>query len=158
MSNGNAVFLVGNTTRVPELRFTPAGQATATFGLAVNRRWQDKQSQEWREEVAFYDVVCWRELADNVAESLEKGARVIVEGRLSQRSWETDGGDKRSKIEIVADEVGPSLRWATAQVSKAERGKPGEHKPVATESSGDNSDWGKPDTYGSSGEANGDPF
>lgn len=124
MSNGNTVTLVGNITRDPELRFTPSGQATASFGLAVNKRWQDRQSGEWQEATSFFDVVCWRDLADNVSESLTKGARVIVSGRLEQRSWEGQDGEKRSKVEIIADEVGPSLRWATAQVTKTDRRSP----------------------------------
>lgn len=117
----NSVTLVGNITREPELRYTPTGQATATFGLAVNRRWQNKQTQAWEEATSFIDVVTWRELAENAAASLPKGSRVIVTGRMEQRSWETQDGDKRSKIEIVADEVGPSLRWATAQVERVQR-------------------------------------
>ena len=117
----NAVTLVGNITRDPELRFTNTGQATASFGLAVNRRWQNRQTQEWEEATSFFDVVCWREMAENAAESLTRGSRVIVTGRLEQRSWETPDGDKRSKVEVVADEVGPSIRWATAQVTKNER-------------------------------------
>ena len=107
MANGNAVTLVGNITRDPELRFTNTGQATASFGLAVNRRWQNRQTQEWEEATSFFDVVCWREMAENAAESLTRGSRVIVTGRLDQRSWETPDGDKRSKVEVVADEVGP---------------------------------------------------
>ena len=130
MSNGNTVTVVGNITRDPELRFTNTGQATATFGLAVNRRWQNRQNQEWEEATSFFDVVCWREMAENASESLEKGSRVIVTGRLEQRSWETPEGDKRSKIEIVADEIGPSLRWATAQVVRNER-KAGGDKEMA---------------------------
>jgi len=121
MPNGNTVTLVGNVTRDPELRFTNTGQATSSFGLAVNRRWQNRQTQEWEEATSFFDVVCWREMAENAAESLTRGARVIVTGRLEQRSWETPEGDKRSKIEVVADEIGPSIRWATAQVTKNER-------------------------------------
>jgi single-strand DNA-binding protein len=124
MANGNSVVLVGNVTRDPELRFTPSGQATASFGLAVNRRWQNRQTQEWEEATSFFDVVCWREMAENVSESLTRGARVIVSGRLEQRSWETPEGDKRSKVEVIADELGPSLRWATAQVAKNERKVP----------------------------------
>ncbi len=120
MSNGNSVVIVGNVTREVELRFTPTGQPTATFGLAVNRRWQNRQTQEWEEATSFFDIVCWRELAENAAESLTKGARVIVSGRLEQRSWESNG-EKRSKVEVVADELGPSLRWATAEVKKNER-------------------------------------
>ena len=121
MANGNVVELIGNITRDPELRFTPSGAAVANFGLAVNRRWRNQQTNEWEEQVSFFDVVCWRELAENVMESLTKGSRVMVSGRLDQRSWETQDGEKRSKVEVVADEVGPSLRWATAQVTKTER-------------------------------------
>ena len=131
MANGNSVTLVGNVTRDPELRFTPNGQATASFGLAVNRRWQNRQTQEWEEATSFFDVVCWREMAENVSETLTRGARVIVTGRLEQRSWETAEGDKRSKIEVVADELGPSLRWATAQVVKNERRGPSDSGPGA---------------------------
>jgi single-strand DNA-binding protein len=126
MANGNTVTLVGNITRDPELRFTNTGQATASFGLAVNRRWQNRQTQEWEEATSFIDVVCWREMAENAAESLTRGARVLVTGRLEQRSWETPDGDKRSKVEVVADEIGPSIRWATAQVTKNERRGPSE--------------------------------
>ncbi|HET9444349.1 MAG TPA: single-stranded DNA-binding protein [Acidimicrobiales bacterium] len=126
MSNGNSVTLVGNITRDPELRFTPSGQATASFGLAVNRRWQDRQTNEWQEATSFFDVVCWREMAENASESLTRGSRVIVTGRLEQRSWENQEGEKRSKIEVVADEIGPSLRWATATITKNERRSPGE--------------------------------
>lgn len=118
---GNTVELVGNITRDPELRFTPSGAAIATFGLAVNRRWRNQQSNEWEEQTSFFDVVCWRNLAENVTESLFKGSRVMVVGRLEQRSWENQEGEKRSKVEVVADEIGPSLRWATAQVEKNER-------------------------------------
>ncbi len=121
MSNGNTITIVGNVTRDPELRFTPSGQATATFGIAVNRRWQNRQNQQWEEATSFFDVVCWREMAENASESLTKGARVIVTGRLEQRNWETQDGEKRSKIEIIADEIGPSLRWATAQIVRNER-------------------------------------
>lgn len=121
MANGNNVDLVGNVTRNVELRFTPSGQAVATFGLAVNRRWQNRQTQAWEEATSFFDIVCWGQLGENVAESVTRGDRLIVTGRLDQRSWETQEGDKRSKIEVVADEVGPSLRWATASVIRNER-------------------------------------
>ncbi|TML41132.1 MAG: single-stranded DNA-binding protein [Actinobacteria bacterium] len=126
MSNGNTVTVVGNITRDPELRFTPSGQATASFGLAVNRRWMNRQTQEWDEATSFFDVVCWQQMAENASESLAKGSRVIVTGRLDQRSWENPEGEKRSKIEIVADEIGPSLRWATASITKNERRGPGD--------------------------------
>jgi single-strand DNA-binding protein len=135
MSNGNSVTLVGNVTRDPELRFTQSGQATLTFGLAVNRRWQNRQTQEWEEATSYFDVVCWREMAENASESLVKGARVIVTGRLDQRCWETPEGERRSKVEIVADEVGPSLRWATAQVTKNER-RGGDDRPAPAAVSG----------------------
>jgi single-strand DNA-binding protein len=121
MANGNNVTLIGNVTRDPELRFTPSGQGVASFGLAVNRRWQNRQNNEWEEATSFFDVVCWGTLGENVSESVSKGTRIIVTGRLDQRSWESQEGEKRSKIEVVADEVGPSLRWASAEVSKNER-------------------------------------
>ena len=142
MSNGNSITLVGNITRDPELRFTPSGAPTASFGLAVNRRWQNRQTNDWEEATSFFDIVCWREMAENAAESLSKGSRVIVTGRLEQRSWETQEGEKRSKIEVVADEIGPSLRWATAEVKKNDRRGPsdggaggggGSSRPVANE-------------------------
>jgi single-strand DNA-binding protein len=121
MASDNSVTLVGNVTRDPELRFTNTGQANVTFGLAVNRRWQNRQTQEWEEATSFFDIVCWREMAENVSETITRGARVMVAGRLEQRSWETQDGDRRSKVEVVADEIGPSLRWATAQITKNER-------------------------------------
>jgi single-strand DNA-binding protein len=123
---GNNITIVGNITRDPELRFTPSGQANARLGVAVNRRWQDKGSGEWQEATSFFDVICWRELAENVSESLKRGARVIVTGRLEQRTYEREGGEKRSVVEIIADEVAPSLRWATAKVEKTERRGAGE--------------------------------
>jgi single-strand DNA-binding protein len=119
--SGNSVTLVGNVTRDPELRYTASGQAMAKFGLAVNRRWQNRQTQAWEEATSFFDIVAWREMAENIGESVQKGARVLVTGRLEQRSWESQEGDKRSTVEVVADEVGPSLRWATASVVKNER-------------------------------------
>ena len=122
----NTVTLVGNVTRDPELRFTPSGQAVATFGLAVNRRWQNRQNNEWEEQTSFFDVKCWAQMAENVGESLHRGARVVVSGRLEQRSWETEQGDKRSKVEVVADEIAPSLRWATVEITKNERSQPGQ--------------------------------
>jgi len=89
--------------------------------VAVNRRWQNRDTKEWEESTSFFDVVCWRELAENTALSLTKGSRVVVTGRLEQRSWETEEGDHRSKVEITADEIGPSLRFATADVQRTER-------------------------------------
>ena len=115
----NSVTLIGNITRDPELRFTPSGQAVATFGIAVNRRFQ--RNNQWEEQTSFFNVTAWATLGENVSNSLSKGARVIVNGRLEQRSWETQEGEKRSVVEVVADEIGPSLRWATAEITKNER-------------------------------------
>lgn len=116
----NSVTLVGNLVEDPELRFTPSGVAMAKLRFAVNRRWRDRDG-EWQEETSFFGGTCWREMAENVAESLQKGSRVIVTGRLEQRSWETQEGDKRSIIEVRIEEVGPSLRWATASVTRTPR-------------------------------------
>ena len=113
--------ITGNLTREPEIRYTKEGQATTQLGVAVTRRWQDRTTAEWQEATSFFDVVCWRDLAENVALSLTKGMRVVVSGRLEQRSWETEDGEHRSKVEIVADEIGPSLRYATADVHRTER-------------------------------------
>ena len=118
MALGNTVTIVGNATRDPELRFTPSGTPVCTFGVAWNRRFE--RGGEQVEEVSFFEVTCWSSLAENVAESITKGARVIVSGRLDQRSWETPDGERRYKVEIVADDVAPSLRWASAQVNRNE--------------------------------------
>ena len=120
----NSVTLVGNITRDPELRFTPTGQAVATFGMAVNRRYQ--KNGQWEEQTSFFNVTAWGTLGENASNSLHKGARILVNGRLEQRSWETQEGEKRSVVEVVADEIGPSLRWATAAVARNDRKGPGE--------------------------------
>lgn len=125
-SNTNSITVVGNLTREPEMRYTASGHSTVTFGVAVNRSWRNQQTNEWEERTSFFNVVCWRQLAENVAASLKKGMRVIVTGRLEQRSWETEQGEKRSVVEIVADEVGPSLVFATAEVHRVERSGPSE--------------------------------
>jgi single-strand DNA-binding protein len=117
----NTTTITGNLTREPEIRYTKEGQATTLLGVAVNRRWQDRATQEWQESVSFFDVLCWRDLAENVALSLSKGMRVVVTGRMEQRSWEAEDGGHRSKVEIVADEIGPSLRFATCDVQRTER-------------------------------------
>jgi len=115
----NTVTLVGNLTRDPELRYTQGGRATASFGLAVSRRYQ--VNNEWQEQTSFFNVVAWAQLAENAAASLGKGSRIIVTGRLEQRSYETQQGEKRNVFEVIADELGPSLRWATAQIEKTSR-------------------------------------
>jgi single-strand DNA-binding protein len=116
----NNVTLIGNLVDDPELRFTPSGVAMAKIRLAVNRRWRGNDG-EWQEDTSFFTGTVWREQAESAAESLQKGARVIVTGRLEQRSWETPEGDKRSVVEVQIDEIGPSLRWATATVNKTQR-------------------------------------
>ncbi|MGD0392228.1 MAG: single-stranded DNA-binding protein [Acidimicrobiales bacterium] len=121
MSPATTTTIIGNLTRDPEIRYTRDGQATTSLAVAVNRRWQNRESNEWEESTSFFDVVTWRDLAENVALSLTKGMRVVVTGRLEQRSWETEEGDRRFKVEIVADEVGASLRFATVDVHKVER-------------------------------------
>ena len=117
----NSITIVGNLTRDPEIRYTASGQANARLGIAVSRRWQNRQTQEWEERTSFFNVVCWGDMAENVSDSVAKGTRVVVNGRLEQRSWETEQGEKRSVVEVIADEVGPSLRWATAEVKRSER-------------------------------------
>jgi single-strand DNA-binding protein len=127
MANNNTITIVGNVTREPELRFTANGRSQLTLGLAVNHRYPDRNRPgEWIEDTSFFNVVCWTDLAENVSASVQKGSRIIVMGRLSQRSWETDNNEKRSVVEVIAEEVGPSLRWATAQISRTERKGPGE--------------------------------
>lgn len=118
----STVTLAGNAAREPELRFTTGGRAVANFGLAVNRRYQ--QNGEWQESVSFFNVTCWGSLAENVAASVTKGTRLIVSGRLEQREFETKDGEKRSTVEVVADEVGPSLRWARCEVERIARDTP----------------------------------
>lgn len=119
----SVVTIVGNLTRDPELRFTAGGKGIASFGVAVNRRWQ--QNGEWQEKVSFFNVTAWDTLGENAAASLTKGTRIIVTGRLEQREYETKEGEKRNVVEIVADEIGPSLRWARAEVERIARDSSG---------------------------------
>ncbi len=119
MASENSVTLVGNATRDPELRYTTGGRGVASFGLAVNRRYQ--QNGEWQEQTSFFNITAWGELGENAAASLTKGSRVIVTGRLQQRDYETREGEKRTIVEVIADELGPSLRWAQAQVERISR-------------------------------------
>jgi single-strand DNA-binding protein len=129
----NNVTLVGNLTADPELRFTQTGTAVANMRVAVNRRIRNNQSGEWEDRTdGFFNVVVWRSLAENAADSLRKGTRVLVNGRLTERSFETQQGETRYVTEIEADEVCPSLRWAVAQVSKSDRtgfSQPGSQAP-----------------------------
>jgi single-strand DNA-binding protein len=116
------ITVVGNLTADPELRFTPSGAAVANFTVASTPRIFDRQSNEWKDgDALFMRCSIWREAAENVAESLTRGSRVIVQGRLKQRSYETREGEKRTVVELEVDEIGPSLRYATAKVNKANR-------------------------------------
>ena len=152
MATNNVITLVGNITDDPELRFTPGGAAVANFTVAVNRR-QPAQNGGWEDKLdGFFRCNCWREMAENVAESLQKGMRVVLVGRLQQRSWEDGEGNRRSTVEVQVDEVGPSLRWATAQVQKTSRSGAMQGGPDARAQS-----WGgdrpEGDTQGGQGSA-----
>jgi single-strand DNA-binding protein len=122
VAGDTTITVVGNLTADPELRFTPSGAAVANFTVASTPRIYDRQSSEWKDgEALFLRCNIWREAAENVAESLTRGSRVIVTGRLKQRSFETREGEKRTVFEVEVDEIGPSLRYATAKVNKASR-------------------------------------
>jgi len=121
MASDNQIIITGNLTDDPELRYTPNGAAVVKFRVAVNKRYKD-ETGNWKDgETSYFTVNAWRTLAENVAESLTRGTRVVVAGRLQMRSWETQEGDKRTVVEIEADEIGPSLRWATAKVERQGR-------------------------------------
>ncbi|EFC81462.1 single-stranded DNA-binding protein [Parafrankia sp. EUN1f] len=123
MAGETVITVVGNLTSDPELRFTPNGAAVASFTVAATPRTLDRNTNEWKDgEALFLRCSIWRQAAENVAESLTKGSRVIVQGRLKQRSFETREGEKRTVIELDVDEIGPSLRYATTKVTKASRG------------------------------------
>jgi single-strand DNA-binding protein len=124
MAAGDTVItIVGNLTDDPELRFTPSGAAVANFTVASTPRFLDKATNEWKDgDTLFLRCSVWRQAAENVAESLQRGMRVLVQGRLKQRSYETKEGEKRTVYEVEADEVGPSLKSATAKVNKTQRG------------------------------------
>jgi single-strand DNA-binding protein len=126
MAGETVITVVGNLTDDPELRFTPSGAAVANFTVASTPRTLNKQTNEWEDgEAMFLRCSVWRQAAENVAESLQKGARVIVNGRMRARTWETREGEKRTSFEIDVDEIGPSLRWATAKVVRAGRSSGG---------------------------------
>jgi single-strand DNA-binding protein len=126
MAGDTNITLIGNLTDDPELRFTPSGAAVAKFRIASTPRYLDRQSGEWKDgEALFLTCNVWRQAAENVAESLQRGARVIVSGRLKQRTYETKEGEKRTVFEVEVDEIGPSLRYATAKVQKMSRSSGG---------------------------------
>ena len=123
MAGETVITVVGNLTGDPELRFTPSGAAVASFTVASTPRTLDKATNEWKDgEALFLRCSIWRQAAENVAESLQKGMRVIVQGRLQQRSYDTKEGEKRTVIELQVDEIGPSLKYATAKVNRTTRG------------------------------------
>lgn len=173
MAGDTTITVVGNLTADPELRFTPSGAAVANFTVASTPRIYDRQSGEWKDgEALFLRCNIWREAAENVAESLTRGARVIVTGRLKQRSFETREGEKRTVVEVEVDEIGPSLRYATAKVNKASRsggggggfggggggGGGGSRQASAPASSGPADDpWGSAPASGSFGGGDDEP-
>jgi single-strand DNA-binding protein len=140
MAGETTITVIGNLTADPELRFTPSGAAVASFTVASTPRTFDRTTGEWKDgEALFLRCNIWRQAAENVAESLTRGSRVLVSGRLRQRSFETREGEKRTVVELEVDEVGPSLRYATAKINKVNRGSGG-------------------GGYGSSGSATDDPW
>ncbi len=158
MAGDTVITVIGNLTADPELRFTPSGAAVANFTVASTPRQFDRQTNEWKDgEALFLRCNIWREAAENVAESLTRGSRVIVSGRLKQRSFETREGEKRTVVELEVDEIGPSLKYATAKVNKASRsgggaggfGGGGGSRQPAPSSSGGAAAAGGDDPWGS---------
>jgi single-strand DNA-binding protein len=166
MSGETTITVIGNLTSDPELRFTPSGSAVANFTIASTPRTFDRQSNEWKDgETLFLRASVWREAAENVAESLTKGTRVIVSGRLKSRSYETKEGEKRTVIELEVDEIGPSLRYANAKVNRTQRsneggqgaggfGNQGNTDP-AGQAAPQEDPWATPQTSGAGGWGNG---
>jgi single-strand DNA-binding protein len=172
VAGDTTITVVGNLTADPELRFTPSGAAVANFTVASTPRIYDRQSGEWKDgEALFLRCNIWREAAENVAESLTRGARVIVQGRLKQRSFETREGEKRTVVEVEVDEIGPSLRYATAKVNKASRsggggggfggggggGGGGSRQPAQTTGGASDDPWGSAPASGSFGGGDDEP-
>jgi single-strand DNA-binding protein len=167
MAGETIITVVGNLTGDPELRFTPSGAAVANFTIASTPRNFDKQSNEWKDgDTLFLSCSIWRQAAENVAESLQKGMRVVAQGRLKQRSYETREGEKRTVVELEVDEIGPSLKYATAKVNKASRsggggggfggGGGGGQRPAANEAPKDDP-WGSAPASGSFSGADEEP-
>ena len=157
MAGETVITLIGNLTADPELRFTPSGAAVANFTVASTPRTFDRQTNEWRDgEAMFINCAVWRQYAENVAESLQKGMRVVVQGRLKSRSYETREGERRTVFEIDVDEIGPSLRYATAKVTRTsgggQRGGGGGYGSNPAQSGGGNQ--GQPSGGGSYGGGN----
>jgi single-strand DNA-binding protein len=160
MAGDTIITVVGNLTADPELRFTPSGAAVANFTVASTPRAFDRQTNEWKDgEALFMRCNIWRDAAENVAESLTKGSRVIVSGRLKQRSYETREGEKRTVVELEVDEIGPSLRYATAKVNRASRGGGGGGGNAGSGGGGGNRGGGGGNSGGGGGAAqNDDPW
>ncbi len=129
----NGITLCGNITAEPTLRYTAAGTPVTSFDIAANRRWTDPQSGEVKEKTTFCSVQVWRNLAENLADSCQKGQRVVVTGRLDQNTWEADDGTKRSKLRIVADDVGVSLMFGQASFVKVDRKREAQVAAATTE-------------------------
>jgi single-strand DNA-binding protein len=147
MAGDTVITVVGNLTADPELRFTPSGAAVASFTIASTPRQFDRNTNEWKDgEALFLRCSIWRQAAENVAESLQRGMRVVAQGRLKQRSFETREGEKRTVIELDVDEVGPSLRYATAKVNRTQRGSSSGGFGSSGSGGGDTVDdpWGTP--------------
>jgi single-strand DNA-binding protein len=153
MAGETIITVVGNLVDDPELRFTPSGAAVANFRIASTPRTFDKQSNEWKDgDALFLSCSVWRQAAENVAESLQKGMRVVVQGRLKQRSYETREGEKRTVVELEVEEVGPSLKYATAKVARVQRSGGG-----GGYSGGGNTGGGGDDPWASSPAQGGQP-
>jgi single-strand DNA-binding protein len=158
MAGETTITLVGNLTADPELRFTPSGAAVANFTVASTPRTFDRQTNEWRDgDAMFLNCAVWRQAAENVAESLQKGMRVIVQGRLKSRSYETREGERRTVFEIDVDEIGPALKYATAKVSRNASGGQGGARSSSGASGGGGANYGDDPwaTGGSAGEGGG---
>ncbi len=155
MAGETQITLVGNLTGDPDLRFTPSGAAVANFTVASTPRTFDRQTGEWRDgEAMFINCAVWRQYAEHVAESLTKGMRVIVQGRLKSRSYETQQGDRRTVFEIDVDEVGPSLRYATAQVTRTSGGGQGGGNWQGNQNQGGGQNYGNQPQQGQGGYGN----
>ncbi|MBJ7366962.1 MAG: single-stranded DNA-binding protein [Actinobacteria bacterium] len=142
----NNITLVGNLTRDPELRFTATGRGVASFGIAVGRRYQ--VNGEWKEDTSYFNVTAWGQLGENASATLSKGMRCVVSGRLEQREYNNREGEKRSAIEVVADEIGPSLKWATAQVERNPRDASGQGGGASNRGQGGQTAGGDENPFG----------
>ena len=161
MAGETTITLVGNLTADPELRFTPSGAAVANFTVASTPRTFDRQTNEWRDgEAMFLNCAVWRQAAENVAESLQKGMRVIVQGRLKSRSYETRDGERRTVFEVDVDEIGPALRYATAKVTRNASGRSqgGPARPQAGSVGDDPWASGTPSAVGARSQQGSDPW